>query len=108
MGIIVELSVENTNKYFNRFTLKGQYKGHSDGWAYIFPKNKDTLKYWKYRKCLKHIDGCITDEEVLFFTNEDQFINDIRDFYPCLNKYLVFEFPYDMEDEAFYFKMKYC
>lgn len=59
MSINVELSVENTNKYFKRFTLKEKYKGHEYPWIYIFPKEKDILKYWKYRKCLKHIDGVV-------------------------------------------------
>lgn len=109
MGIIVELSVENTNKYFKRFSLKEKYKGHKYSWIYIFPKNNEILKYWKYRKFFKHIN-CNDNfycEEIMFFTSECQFINEIKDFYPCLNHYLVFEFPDDMEDDAFYFQMKY-
>lgn len=109
MPITVELSVENTNKYFKRFTLKEKYKGHLGNWSYIFPKNKDMLKYWKYRKYLKYIDGFVTDEEIMFFTSEDQFINEIERFQPYSNHYLVFEFPDDYpEEEVFYFKLKYC
>lgn len=51
--IAVTLTSENCNKFLKYVILKEKFHKHFTTSVHIFPKDKDFLKYWKYRKHIK-------------------------------------------------------
>lgn len=108
MSIIIEMSKNKMKQYFNSIELKEPIPYHTCTWFYVFPKNKKILKYWKYRKELVMEMFSQYSNEILCFDNEEQFKDNIFSKKPHNGVPIIFEFPDEMEDEAFYFQMKYC
>lgn len=83
---------------------------------YIFPNNKEFLKFWKYRKDIivssntlqkNYYRDNISIDDIEIYKDVKKEINKQCNWFRDYHRF-VFEFPDEMEEEAFYFKLKYC